>query len=108
LLIGERAEPEVERRAQQLTETTPGVRGVTQLLTMHLGPEFILLAMKVAFVPGSTLQQVEDTTNEIERRIRGELPAMKKIFIEPAPKGALRGAVRAAQPSPEPTAAAPP
>jgi cation diffusion facilitator family transporter len=94
LLIGERAEADVERRAQELTEGTPGVRGVTQLLTMHLGPEFVLLAMKVAFEPKSSVEVVEEVTDEIERRVRGELPAMKKIFIEPDSKGDLRGVTK--------------
>jgi cation diffusion facilitator family transporter len=93
LLIGERADPEVEHRAQALTEGTPGVRGVTQLLTMHLGPDFVLLAMKVAFEPKSTVEEVEEVTDTIERRVRAELPAMKKIFIEPDSKGDRRGVI---------------
>jgi cation diffusion facilitator family transporter len=99
LLIGERAEPEVEHAAQETTEETPGVRGVTQLLTLHLGPDFIVLAMKVAFTPGSTLEQVEDTTNEIERRLRERLPELKKIFVEPDSHGDLRGVARARAPT---------
>jgi cation diffusion facilitator family transporter len=91
LLIGERAEPEVEQRAQEITEGTPGVRGVTQLLTMHLGPEFVLLAMKVAFEAKSSVERVEEVTDEIERRIRDALPIMKKIFVEPDSKGDFRG-----------------
>lgn len=94
LLIGERAEAGEELRAQELTEGTPGVRGVTQLLTMHLGPEFVLLAMKVAFEPKTAVERVEEITDEIERRVRAELPAMKKIFIEPDSKGDLRGVMR--------------
>src|SRR5262249_16105307 len=42
LLIGERATSEMEHAVQAIAEDTPGVRGVTQLLTMHLGPDFIL------------------------------------------------------------------
>lgn len=91
LLLGERATPEMERAAQQLTETTPGVRGVTQLLTMHLGPDVVLLAMKVAFTPGTPVDRVEEVINEIERRIRAEHPEMKKIFIEPDSHGDRQG-----------------
>ena len=87
LLIGERATPEMERAAQRLTEGTAGVRRVTQLLTMHLGPDFVVLAMKVAFVPDLTVGRVEEVINEIERRIRSEQPALKKIFIEPDSHG---------------------
>ena len=76
---------------QRITEETPGVRGVTQLLTMHMGPEFVIVAMKVAFEPDSTLAQVEAATDEIERRVRAVVPSMKKIFIEPDSHGDLRG-----------------
>ena len=91
LLIGERATPEMERTALEVTESTKGVRKVTQLLTMHLGPEFVVLALKVAFEPTLTVAAVERTINEIERRIREEQPRMMKIFVEPDSHGDLRG-----------------
>jgi cation diffusion facilitator family transporter len=91
LLLGERATPEMERAAQRATEDVAGVRKVTQLLTMHLGPDFIVLAMKVAFAPDMRVERLEDTINEIERRIRANNPSMKKIFIEPDSRGDGRG-----------------
>jgi cation diffusion facilitator family transporter len=95
LLIGERATPEMERSAQRIAEGTAGVLSVTQLLTMHLGPDFVVLAMKVAFAPDLSVGEVEEVINEIERRIRGEQPAMKKIFIEPDSHGDGRGVAHA-------------
>lgn len=94
LILGERATPDMERLAQQTAEGTEGVRGVTQVLTMHLGPDFVVLALKVAFEPGSSLEQVEKVTDEIERRVREKVPMMKKIFVEPDSDGDLRGVVR--------------
>jgi divalent metal cation (Fe/Co/Zn/Cd) transporter len=91
LLIGERALPEAEIMAQELTEAVPGVVRVTQLLTMHLGPDFVILAMKIAFEPSIKLADLEAVIDEIERRIRGALPEMKKIFVEPDSRGDLRG-----------------
>lgn len=93
LLIGERAMPESEMEAQRLTEETPGVRRVTQLLTMHLGPDFIVLAMKVAFEPDLQVAGVEEVINQIEQRVRDRMPDMKKIFVEPDSHGDLRGVV---------------
>lgn len=93
LLIGERATLEDEQRTRTITEGTKNVERVTQILTMHLGPDFIVLAMKVAFEPTLTVEQVESTINEIERRIRAEQPHMMKIFVEPDSHGDLRGVV---------------
>jgi len=47
--------------------------------------------MKVAFVPDMHVDRVEAVIDEIERRIRGAQPAMKKIFIEPDSHGDGRG-----------------
>jgi cation diffusion facilitator family transporter len=91
LLIGESATPEDQARALVLTESTPGVDRVTQLLTMHLGPNVAILAMKIAFRPSMAVEEVEATTNEVERRVRRELPQMQKIFIEADSQGDGRG-----------------
>jgi cation diffusion facilitator family transporter len=99
LLLGERAVPEIEQEVQRITEATPGVVRVTQLLTMHLGPEFVLLAMKVAFAPDTKLADLEETIDEIERRVRAAIPIMKKIFIEPDSKGDQRGVTAPAPPA---------
>ncbi len=93
LLIGERATLEDEQRSLDIVEGTPNVVRATQVLTMHLGPEFVVLALKVAFVPTLSVEEVESTINEIERRIRKEQPRMMKIFVEPDSHGDLRGIV---------------
>ena len=95
LLIGERATIEVEQRSQRLAEGAAGVERVTQLLTMHLGPDFVVLAMKVAFRPDLTVGEVEKVINDIEQRIRAEQPEMKKIFVEPDSQGDMRGVATA-------------
>jgi cation diffusion facilitator family transporter len=91
LLIGESASPEDQARALVLTESTAGVESVTQLLTMHLGPDVVILAMKVAFRDGATAREIEETTNAVEAKIRKELPQMRKIFIEVDAHGDGRG-----------------
>ena len=95
LLIGTSADPEEEGQALALTEGTPGVEKVTQLLTFHVGPDVVILSMKIAFRKGMVLEEVEDTINEIERRIRAEMTTMRKIFIEVDAHGDGRGLERA-------------
>jgi cation diffusion facilitator family transporter len=96
LLIGEAANPEAQGRALALTLGTPGVMGVTQILTMHLGPDVVILAMKVAFRAGTTVEEVEEVTNRIEERVRAAMPEMRKIFIEVDAHGDMRGVDTAA------------
>jgi divalent metal cation (Fe/Co/Zn/Cd) transporter len=95
LLIGSSAEPEDEGHALELTEGTPGVVKVTQLLTFHVGPDVAILSMKIAFTPSMTALEIEDCINEMERRIRAEIPTMRKIFVEVDANGDGRGLVRA-------------
>jgi divalent metal cation (Fe/Co/Zn/Cd) transporter len=91
LIIGESATPEDRQRVLALTSATDGVERVTQLLTMHLGPDVVLLAMKVAFRPTLGVEQIENVTNRIEATIRMSMPHMRKIFIEVDSRGDMRG-----------------
>jgi cation diffusion facilitator family transporter len=95
LLIGESATPEDRGKVLELTRAVDGVDAVTQVLTLHLGPDVILLSMKIAFRPSLTVLQVEDVTNEIEERVRAAMPQMVKIFIEVDSRGDMRGVVDA-------------
>jgi len=83
LLIGEGATPEDRQTALQAIEGTPGILAVTQMLTYHLGPETILLALKVRFSPELDVAGVEVAVDALEARVRDKLPTMKKIFVEP-------------------------
>jgi len=82
LVIGEGATPEMRERALALVAATPGVEGVAQMLTLHLGPDTVLLALKVRFRRGAPVEEVERVTNDVEDRVRAAIPEMKKIFIE--------------------------
>ncbi|HEX7597876.1 MAG TPA: cation diffusion facilitator family transporter [Polyangia bacterium] len=83
LLIGEGATPEARRQAFTAIEGTPGVLAVTQMLTHHLGPDTVLLALKIRFAPQLTVAEVEKAVDELEARVRDQVPIMKRIFVEP-------------------------
>jgi cation diffusion facilitator family transporter len=91
LLIGKSASDEDHTRVREIAEGTEGVDRVTQMLSVHLGPEVVVLALKIAFTPGTTVEAVEEITNEMERSIRKEMPRMRKIFIEVDAHGDGRG-----------------
>ena len=91
LLIGTAATTEDRQQVLAIVGESPGVERVTQMLTMHLGPDVIILALKIAFRPDMRVQEIEDSTNELERRLRAELPDMKKIFVEADSRGDGRG-----------------
>jgi divalent metal cation (Fe/Co/Zn/Cd) transporter len=98
LLIGEGATRQDRDRAERIVKGSPRVENVVEVLTMHIGPNDVILALKVAFDRTITLPELEEAINEIERRVRGEMPHMTKIFVEP---DSLGGFTAGAKPSDE-------
>lgn len=82
LLIGEGADPEVLRRIQALAQADPAVRAARRPLTMHLGPEEVLLVLDINFRQELTAAEVEVAVDRLERGIRALHPPIKRIFIE--------------------------
>ena len=60
LLLGESAGPEVVRRIEQALAGTEGVERVIHMKTMHMGPEEILVAAKIAVSPTRPATEVAD------------------------------------------------
>jgi cation diffusion facilitator family transporter len=83
LLIGEGATVEHRREAVAAIESTPGVQAVTQMLTYHLGPETVLLALKIRFDSRLSVADLERVIDDLEARVRARVPVMKRIFVEP-------------------------
>ncbi|MET0790059.1 MAG: cation diffusion facilitator family transporter [Polyangiaceae bacterium] len=83
LLLGEGVTPQVREKTVGLVEATPGVLQVTQFLSMHQGPDAVILALKVRFQAKMPVEEVERVINDIEARVRAEVPEMVKIFVEP-------------------------
>jgi divalent metal cation (Fe/Co/Zn/Cd) transporter len=83
LLIGRAADPEAQREIRAEILGAPGVTGVDELLTMHFGPEQLLVAAKVHFSDAISADQAEDVAGEIDRRLRERLPIVRHVFLDP-------------------------
>lgn len=83
LLIGESASPESRQRVVDIVEGDADVEEVTQLISMHRGPEDVILALKVHFLRNLEVDAVEEAIDRMEAVIREAMPEMKRIFIEP-------------------------
>lgn len=82
LLIGEAATPETLRSLEGLIGGVPGVCAVNEILTMHLGPEAILLNVSLDFDDHLTAGEIEKTVTSLEKRIRNVHPEVSRVFIE--------------------------
>ena len=82
LLIGESANPEsLERIRRALVQGR--INRIIHLRTMHLGPDELLVAVKVALPAATTLAEVAEEINDAEARIRAAEPIARVIYIEP-------------------------
>lgn len=82
LIVGEAADPKIIRSIRDIAESDPVVVRIDNPLTMHLGPDQILLNLSIEFrkeVSGSELTAAID---RIERRIRERHPQVKRMFVE--------------------------
>ncbi|MBG0813339.1 cation diffusion facilitator family transporter [Planomonospora sp. ID82291] len=83
LLIGEGAGPEVENRISAALESTPEVSRVIHMRTLHLGPEEILVAAKIAVENDDTAAEIAKGIDEAEKRVREAVPEARVIYLEP-------------------------
>jgi cation diffusion facilitator family transporter len=83
LLLGEAASPEVVARIEQALTNTPGIERIIHMKTLHLGPEEVLVAAKIAVVPCDTALEVTDTIDRAERGIREAEPMVTALYLEP-------------------------
>ena len=83
LLLGESATPEAQQRIVSALGATPGVARVIHLKTLHLGPEELLVAAKIAVAEGSTAEQIAGAIDAAETSIRAAEPAATAIYLEP-------------------------
>ena len=67
---------------RQLVSASPDVVHINEVLTMHMGPDFILLNLGVKFVGQISARDLEETVRSLERQIKGAYPEVKRIFIE--------------------------
>ncbi|OIK07382.1 cation diffusion facilitator family transporter [Streptomyces monashensis] len=83
LLLGEAAGPDVIRQIEEATVDGDTVTGVIHMRTLHLGPEELLVAAKIAVQHDDTATEVANAINAAEARIRAAVPIARVIYLEP-------------------------
>jgi len=88
LLVGEAANSRHIRRIREIIQRDPAVERVGDLLTMHLGPDEVLLNADISFRSSLDVRELESAIDRLEKAIREQEPNIARIFIEAE---ALRG-----------------
>ncbi|MER6186989.1 cation diffusion facilitator family transporter [Streptomyces sp. NPDC001652] len=101
LLLGESAGIEAVQKIEAAIVDGDVVTGIIHMRTLHLGPEELLVAAKIAVQHDDTATEVANAINAAEARIREAVPIARVIYLEPdifSASEAAKGADREATP----------
>ncbi|MEE6259936.1 cation diffusion facilitator family transporter [Plantactinospora sonchi] len=83
LLVGRAVPPRMYQEIHRQLSALPTVERVHTLLTMHLGPDEILVAAKVDFRDEATGAEIEAEADRAEQRLVARFPAIRYVFLDP-------------------------
>ena len=82
LLCGEAANDQIVAGIEDIVKGETDVLYINEILTMHLGPQDILLNISLDFKDAMSSGNVEATISELETSIKSKFPEIKRVFIE--------------------------
>lgn len=82
LLLGESADPEIVSGILKIVQKDPIVVNAHRPLTMHFGPNEIVVNMTVEFRSGASGEAILSAIENFESAIRRNFPRIRRIFIE--------------------------
>lgn len=82
LLVGRSASEETEKKIKDAVRSVKNVDGLSDLKTLHLGSEKLLVSLDVDIKNGLKRREVERIVGEIELKIKKLLPSAKYVFVE--------------------------
>jgi cation diffusion facilitator family transporter len=91
LLVGEGTDPQTLEKIRKLAEADPGVKKMLMPLTMHFGPDTVLLTVDIEFHKRLSATEVEEAVDRLDKSIRTRYPNIKHIYIQ---AGAIRSGGR--------------
>lgn len=82
LLVGRSADPMIQEAINSIIKQDQAIEEVYNAITLQLGPD-TLLAAKIRMRSGLQIDEAVRRINELERRLKKEIPDLKWSFIEP-------------------------
>ena len=83
LLVGEAADPMVEKAVRDVATGHEKIESVLRVLAVQQGPGEIMLALKVRMRAGLSGEELVDGLNVFERGLKARLPQIRWCFVEP-------------------------
>lgn len=83
MLVGESALPEEVAAIRAALESSEGVNRVIHLRTLHVGPDQLLVAAKIAVAHSATGREIAEDIDDAEAKLRAAVPTATYVFLEP-------------------------
>ncbi|MCI4369216.1 MAG: cation diffusion facilitator family transporter [Thermoplasmata archaeon] len=83
LLVGRSIPAAQAKEVLEAVEADPRVRKVRGFQSMMLGPDDVLLALRVNFQDGLTTDEIESVIDQLGTKLRKTIPTVRHIIIEP-------------------------
>lgn len=83
LLVGESATSEHVAKIESAIDGAPGIDRIIHMRTLHLGPEELLVAVKIGVPREAKAPEVAHAIDAAESRIRAAVPIARVIYVEP-------------------------
>jgi divalent metal cation (Fe/Co/Zn/Cd) transporter len=83
LLIGEPAGPRITNSVMKIAREQEGVERVNGMLTVHLSPDEIVLALSLEFADPLNTPGIEQRVAALEQKLRAAHPEIITVFIKP-------------------------
>ncbi len=92
LLIGESADQQITKGIHKILSTNNAIVTVNEALTLHMGPNYILVTISVDFKDSLETSIIENDISQLTSKIKEQYPRVKRVFIEAEnPKQPKRG-----------------
>lgn len=82
LLIGESARKTVVDSIKRIVAKSDYVEHVNEVLTVHMGPDYILVNISIEFANHASGDDIEKSIEFLDKKIKQKFPRIKRIFIE--------------------------
>ncbi len=83
LLIGEPAREQARAAIRAITKEQPGVSGIGRLVTVHLAPHQVEVALDIDFADDLRASEVEHIGIALERGVKINNPDVIALFLNP-------------------------
>jgi cation diffusion facilitator family transporter len=82
LLIGESANKMVIDGIREIVLSYDGIDNLNEVLTMHMGPDFVLVNISIDFRDDIHAGDLEDMISRMDTQIKESFPSVKRVFVE--------------------------